>query len=159
MNKSFKKKWFFYKILAVAVVMFFVAFLRYCSIAKLFCAQSGSIFEIAKIAFWAMFAYGLLEFLIPSFAEQDNIFFAKLTAIVLIPFLITIFILILPDNFWGSLLAVGLTIIISQIAEMLLVRVQPNCISILIVTLLFLIFFVSFIIFTYHPLGGVVFKK
>ena len=159
MKKLSWKKLLLYKVLAVIVILFLVSFLRYCGGTKLFCASNGSIFEIAKIAFWAVLIYGFIEFLIPSFGEQDNIFFSKLTAIVSVPILVTILMLIFPQGFTLSALAVALSVIIAQILEYYLARVQPNCISILVITLLFLIFLICFIIFAYHPLGGVLFNK
>lgn len=159
MKKILKKKWLLYKILGVIIILFFVAFLRYCTAVQLFCSQNGSIFEITKVVFWAMLIYGLLEFLLPGFAEQDNIFFAKLTAIVAAPVLAAILLAILPNAFTMSIIAVLAAIVIATIAEILLARVQPNCPAILIVTLLFLILLVCFIVFTYYPLGGLLFRK
>jgi len=159
MKKLSRKKLLLYKILAVIIVLFLVSFLRYYGGTKLFYANNGSIFEIAKIAFWAVLVYGLIEFLIPKFGEQDNIFFGKLAAIVAVPILVVIFMLIFPQGFTLSALSVALAVIIAQILEYHLAKIQPNCTSILVVTLLFLIFLVCFIIFTYHPLGGILFRR
>ena len=159
MNKLSGKQLFFYKIIAVLAVLFLVGFLRYCGGAKLFCAQSGSIFDVAKITFWAMIIYGLFEFLIPGFSEQDNIFFAKLAAIVSAPILVVILMAVFPAGFTLAILAVAISVIIAQILEIFLSRKEPNCAMILVTTLLFLIFLVCFIIFSYHPLGGFLFKR
>lgn len=159
MNKLSLKKLLLYKVIAVVILLFLISFLRYCSSVKLFCGQNSSIFEITKIVFWAVLIYGFIEFLIPDFGSQDNIFFAKLTSVVAAPVLVAILLAILPAGFTMSLIAVTLAVIITQVAEGFLVRVQPNCVAISVVTLLFLIFLVCFIVFSYHPLGGVLFRK
>lgn len=154
-----RRKLLLYKIVSTLALLFLVAFLRYCGSVKLFCAQDGSIFEIIKIAFWATLIYGFFEFLIPGFADQENIFFGKLVSIVCTPILITILLLIFPSGFTLSLLAVAIGIVIAQIIEYLVAKMQPNCALILIVTLLFIIFLVCFIVFSYHPLSFFLFRK
>ncbi len=159
MNKLSKKQLLFYKIVAIIAVLFLVGFLRYAGGLKLFSAQNGSIFEIAKIVFWAMVIYGLLEFLIPGFAERDNVFFGKLAGIVSATILTAIFLMIVPNGFVTVFLSVAIAVIIAQLLEQFLSTKEPNCTTILIITLLFLFLLVSFIIFSYHPLGGFLFKK
>lgn len=159
MNKLSKKQLLFYKIIAVIAVLFLVGFLRYAGGIKLFCAQDGSIFEIAKVVFWAMIIYGLLEFLIPGFAERDNIFFGKLAGIVSATILTAVFIMITPSGFTTVFLSVAIAVIIAQFLEQFLSAKEPNCSVILATTLLFLFFLVSFIIFSYHPLEGFLFKR
>ncbi|MFA4880098.1 MAG: hypothetical protein WC650_00540 [Candidatus Doudnabacteria bacterium] len=159
MNKLSKKQLLFYKIIAVIAVLFLVGFLRYAGGLKLFCAQDGSIFEIAKVVFWAMIIYGLLEFLIPGFAERDNIFFGKLAGIVSATILTAVFIMITPSGFTTVFLSVAIAVIIAQFLEQFLSTKEPNCSVILVTTLLFLFFLVSFIIFSYHPLGGFLFER
>lgn len=154
-----RKKLFLYKIVSIIALLFFIVFLRYCGGVKLFCAQNGSIFEIAKITFWAMLIYGFFEFLIPGFADRDNIFFGKLAAIVSAPILAAIFLLIFPQGFTLVALAIILSVIIAQIIEWLFTKTQPNCALILVTVVLFLIFFVCFIVFSYHPLGNFLFRK
>ncbi len=154
-----RKKLLFYKIASTLALLFLISFLRYCSAVQLFCAQNGSIFEIIKVVFWAMLVYGFFEFLIPGFADQENIFFGKLVAIVAAPILVTILLLIFPAGFTLSLIAVAIGVVIAQILEYLVSKRQPNCALILIVTLLFVIFLVCFIVFTYHPLNFFLFRK
>lgn len=147
-----------YKIVAVLTILFLIAFLRYSTGISLFFAQNNSIFEIAKIVFWAMIIYGLFEFLIPGFAEQENIFFGKLVSIVIAPILTVILLTFFPLGFTMVFFAIILSVITATLLEQYLAVKEPNCAGILITTFLFLFLFICFIIFTYYPLSGFIFK-
>lgn len=147
-----------YKIVAILAILFLIAFLRYSAGISLFFAQNNSIFEIAKVVFWAVIIYGLFEFLIPGFAEQENIFFAKLVGIVIAPILTIILLVFFPLGFTMVFFGITLSIITATAVEQYLATKEPNCAGILVTTFLFLFLFISFIVFTYHPLSGFIFK-